>query len=328
MIKTSIVIPSYKRINQTLQTIELLLSSSGINTEFKIELIVADASPDEELKKALENKFANKVIYVRPEKPGISTNKNTGAKKASHQILIFCDSDMEVEKNTIMNTITALKKHKTAAAIGGQVIWKGGPKDKTNDRPRKEDRMVIINETTYTEAIYSRYIVTYKDIFWEVGGYDEEVFNMRGEGSDLSVRYWRAGYPLVYDSSIIVHHIHEVDGGIIRNVPHPEWGIAKDLLLLAYKYNMSGDKYKNFMNTVAANFDITNKEGYFRILEGINKNLDFITKVKLIIDQQKIQMKNLYDFKFLEIFSDQKLFEESIKNAENKIKNIRQSIFI
>ena len=76
---------------------------------------------------------------------------------------------------------------------------------------------------------------------------------MRGEGSDLSIRYWRAGYPLAYDSSIIVHHVFDTEGGIIRGVPHPEWGIAKDLLLLAYKYDLSSEN-KNFINAVKANF--------------------------------------------------------------------------
>jgi len=233
---------------------------------------------------------------------------------------------MEVEKDTLINTIKALKKHQNAGAIGGQVIWRTGPKDNTHDRPRKEDRMITIKKTTYVEAIYSRYIATYKDIFWKVGGYDELVFNMRGEGSDLSIRYWRAGYPLVYDSSIIVHHVHQTQGGIIRNVPHPEWGIAKDLLILAYKYDILDEKYRNFTHTVKANFEKLN-DGYYNIIQGIAKYLDFITEIKPKMDQEKKTMTAEFDFKFLEIFSEKKLFKKCVQQAEKKISSARKPLF-
>lgn len=327
MIKISVIVPCYNRIEQTLKTISLILSSKGINHEFQLETIVVDSSPDNQLEKAVKDKFGAKIIYTRPKKPGIATNKNQGARIASSPILIFCDSDMEVEPETILNTLTALKKHEKAVAIGGQVVWRGGEKDGTLDRPRKEQQMVTVDKTTYVEAIYSRYIATYKQVFWEVGGYDEEVFNMRGEGSDLSIRYWRAGFPLVYDSSIIVHHVHEVEGGIIRNVPHPEWAIAKDLLILVYKYDIFDDQYKNFINTVAADFGKFGQDGYYRIIQGIGKHLDFIAQVKPVLDAKKKQMKALYDFKFLEIFSQKELFKKCLNEIENRLSKIRIGVF-
>ncbi|MFH1855087.1 MAG: glycosyltransferase [bacterium] len=327
MKKISIIMPTFKRVDQTIKTLDLIFSSDGLGEKFTLEVIVSDDTPGNELKDALQKKFGDKIIYSKPDKKGIASSKNNGAKIASSPVLVFCDSDMEVEKDTILNTITALEKHKTAGAIGGQVIWRTGAKDGQLDRPRKEDRTITVDKTAYTEAIYSRYIATYKEVFEKVGGYDDVVFNMRGEGSDLSVRYWRAGYPLVYDSSLVVHHIHETEEGIIRNVAHPEWGIAKDLLLLAYKYDISDDKYENFIDTVAANFEKLGQEGYYRIIEGIGKNLDFICEMKPILEQTRKQMKPAYDFKFLEIFSEKNLFEECIEKAGKKIQDARKDIF-
>jgi len=322
MIKISVIVPCFQRIDQTIKTIDLIIRSNGFDKDYQAEIIVADSSPDDQLKKAVENKFKNKVIYTRPEKPGIATNKNQGARIAKNPILIFCDSDMEVETDTILNTLNALKKNRNAGAIGGQVIWRTGPKDDTLDRPRKEDRMTTINGTTYTEAIYSRYLATYKEVFWTVGGYDEEIFNMRGEGSDLSIRYWRAGYPLVYNDSIVIHHVHQTEGGVIRGVPHPEWGIAKDLLLLAYKYNMFDGDFQNFINTTGANFSQFGQTGYYRIIQGIGKYLDFITAVKPKIDEQK-KISPVYDFKFLEIFSQKDLFNQCIQQSGEKLQFTR-----
>lgn len=324
MIELSIIIPAYKRIQQTIKTISLLLASEGIHDIFTAEIIVSDSSPDETLKNATHDTFGNTVIYTRPHIPGIASNKNQGARTASHPIIIFCDSDMEVENNTILNTIKALQNHKTAAGIGGQVIWRGGPKNDLHDRPRNEDRLVTIDQTTYIEAIYSRYFATYKEVFWDVGGYDEEVFNMRGEGSDLSIRYWRAGYPLVYDESIITHHVHDTEGGIIRGVDHPEWGIAKDLLLLAYKYNVLDDDNTNFAATVTSNFEISGKNGFYRIIQGIGKNYDFICKTKPIIDKHRDTMKSKYDFRFLEVFSKKEVFQICIQQAKKLLSEVKK----
>lgn len=324
MTKASVIVPAYKRIEQTIKTIDLLQQSKGSGMKFALEVIVADGTPDDTLKQALRGEFADKVLYTRPKKAGIATDKNQGAKVASCPILIFCDSDIEVKKDTILQTVKALQQHKTAGAVGGQVIWRGGPNDGKHDRPRPEDRTETVDGVTYIEAIYSRYIATYRDVFWEVGGYDEVVFNMRGEGSDLSVRYWRAGYPLVYDNSIVVHHVHETEGGIIRGTQHPEWGIAKDLLLLAYKYDMLEKDFDNFSKTVAANFAPLGKAGHYRLLQGIGKYLDFITEIKPELDRQKRQMLSPYDFKFLEIFSNKQLFQRCIAEAREKLQQVRR----
>ncbi len=324
MISVSVIIPSYKRVDQTVKTIEILLDSATLGTDSNIEIIVADSSPDDQLKNTLQTKFANKIIYTRPEKPGISTNKNQGAKIAHYPILVFCDSDMEVEKDTIKNTLNALKTYSTAAAVGGQVLWRGGPQDGQNDRPRPEDRIETRSGTPYIEAIYSRYMATYRQVFWEVGGYDEKVFNMRGEGSDLSVRFWRAGYPLAYDSTIIAHHVHDAPDSAALRIDHPEWAIAKDLFLLAYKYGIDDDKYHNFIHTVASNFNIFKDEGYWRIIQGLVKNYDFIASVKGTVDEDKNKYKPLYDFKFLEIFSDKINFAKCITGSNERLKMIRQ----
>lgn len=324
MTTASIIIPTFRRIQQTIRTIKLLLESKGSEKDFRIELIVSDSTPGEELKNAVYARFGEKVTYTRPIKTGIATNKNQGAKIAKYPILIFCDSDMEVEKETIKNTLYALKKYKTAAAIGGQVIWCGGPQDGKNDRPREEDRIETLNDTSYIEAIYSRYITTYKKIFWEVGGYDEKVFNMRGEGSDLSIRYWRLGYPLVYEPSIVVHHVHDAPDSAALRIAHPEWAIAKDLMILAYKYDIDDDKYQNFIHTVASNFNKFNDEGYWRIIQGLVKNYDFIASVKDIIDEEKKNNKETHDFKFLEVFSDKISFNQCITMAPERLKIPRQ----
>lgn len=327
MVGVSVVVPTFQRIEQTAHTLELLLCSTGKGSAFELELIVADSTADFSLRDALFTKFGQKITYLRPEKTGIAANKNAGAKIAKHPILIFCDSDIETDPGTILRTIDSLRTHETAGAVGSIVLWRGGAHDGEYDRPRPEDRMKVVKLSTYTEAIYSRYMATYKDVFWAVGGYDDVVFNMRGEGSDLSARYWRAGYPLIYDSDIVVHHMYEAPDSAALRVAHPEWDIAKDFLLLAYKYNMFDRDYPAFASTVAMNFVPFGNRSSYRFMQGIGKHAELLVAAKPILDAYRASDKPLYDFKFLEVFSQLKLFEECLGSAFQRLADVRNRAF-
>lgn len=324
MTHISIIIPAYKRVEQTIHTISLILDSA--HNDFSFEVLVLDGSADTKLFAAISKQFGERIKYIPFPNSGIAMVKNRGAKEAKGEVIIFCDSDIEVENDTLSKSVTFLKEHSSVAGVGGQVLWRGGSLDGQQDRPRREDRRKIAGETEYVEAVYSRYFATYKKVFWNVGGYDEKVFNMRGEGSDLSIRYWRAGYPLAFDQSIKTYHVHDAPDSATR-VTHPEWGIAKDLLLLAYKYDMVDGEYENFAKTVAANFEQYGKNSYNSILQGIASNLAFIAKSKEIIDQEKAEDKPCFNFKFLEVFSDNALFLDCIQDALRKLKEVREKVF-
>lgn len=327
MISISCVMPAYKRVDQTLKSLDLLFASEGLGTDYEMEVVIADSTPDDSLKDAVVAKFGDRIVYTKPDHEGIAANKNTGAKLAKHPILVFIDSDMEVEPNTIASAIASLQKHPKTAAIGGTVMWRGGPENGQKDRPRPEDRMIIKDDTSFIEALYSRFLATYKDVFWSVGGYDEAVFNMRGEGSDLSVRYWRAGMPLAYEDSVVVHHVHDVPDAAAVRVNHPEWGIAKDLLLLGYKYDMYSAEYQNFPATVGISFSLLGSEGYYRMLQGIGKHYEYIMSVKPALDAFRASDKPEYDFKFLEVFSSGELFDACIAAADKRLVGARTQAF-
>lgn len=326
MVELSIIMPCYKRVDQTIKTIDLLLASNGLNESYKIELIISDSSPDDSLETVLKTRFRDQIVYTRPKRIGIASSKNHGASIASYPILVFSDSDIELESDTLLNTIEALKQHQKVAGIMGQVIWKGGNKEGSLDRPRAEDRIFQYDKTVFIEAIYSRYIATYKEVFFALGGYDEDVFNMRGEGSDLSIRYWQAGYPLAYDDSIKVHHVFEAADAVTRHFDHPEADIAKDLFLLGYKYDLFSGENSNFKKTINANFAPLKEEGYYRILEGIYKYYDLLITSKDAIDKWKKKPRQ-YDFKFLEVFDNTQKLQNCINDAEKKLNKLREKIF-
>ena len=327
MINLSVIIPTFQRVKETLNVINLLNSSRGVGSEFDLTIIVADSSPDISLKKILRAKCGPNVTYTQPSKKGIAANKNQGASIAKTPIIAFCDTDVEVEPDTLLNSIESLKNHPTGSAVAGNVYWRGGIKDGKLDRPRVEDRILKIKDTNYIEALYSRFLMTYKDVFDDVGGYDEEVFNMRGEGSDLSTRYWREGYPLIFEPKVRVHHGYDAPLSAAIRVAHPTHGIAKDFLLLMYKYKMEEGDYPNLLLTMHKNFDILGNDLPMEMLRGMISHWDLLISSKQHLDEFRDLDKPLYDFKFLEIFSDKKLFEQCVNGAEKRLVKIREKTF-
>lgn len=326
MLSVSVVIPCFKRVKQTKKTIETLLKSKGQNRNFSLQLIIADATPDKSLKKMVD-KISYPLTYTRPQKPGIASNKNKGAKLARHELLIFCDSDMEVEKDAILNALNSLKSRPKTAMLTGQIIWKKGKKVSSRDRPRQEDRIIKIGNEQYLEAIYSRFLITYKSIFNKVGGYNEDLFNMRGEGSDLSIRYWRSGFPLGYDPKVKVYHIHDAPNAVTRNIDHPERGIIRDLIQLGFLYGLDQEKSTNFaktLNWLKKDFGSLDK---YIILESIVNLLPHFWENKAKLKKTKKNIPQNYDFKFLDIFTQKKLFKNCLQNTQKKLQRARITAF-
>lgn len=311
--KISIIVPCYKRINQTKKTLKLLLENEGWDRDFEAEVIVADSTPDDSLKKALQS-FGERIKYVRPKRRGISTNKNAGAKIAKGEIFVFCDSDIEVEKDTLKKVAASFKKHPKSAMMMGTAVWREGQKDGERDRPSKDDRILKYKGTNFVEVIYGRFMATYKKNFWKVRGFDEDLFNMRGEGSDLSIRYWRSGFPLAYEPKIKVYHVFGAPDAITRDIPHPERGSIRDLIILGFKYGLLG-RGGNFAKTLVWLKRRFGESDKYVIMESIVSLLPWFTKNWQKIEREKkstAALKPKYDFKFLEVFSQPKLFRKCV----------------
>lgn len=68
------------------------------------------------------------------KKRGIAYAKNFGVKKAKYPILCFCDTDIEVEKDTLWQTVLTFKNNPYANMVSGKIFWQETEKI---DRPQK-----------------------------------------------------------------------------------------------------------------------------------------------------------------------------------------------
>ncbi len=109
----SIIVPTFRRVDQTRKSLSLLYLSRGWNSQFFPEVILADSTKDESVK-TLASEFNNPTpMYVAPSVPSIATNKKIGAKTESdldsHRRIKQSDFALNPEKQNCRGNIKKSK---------------------------------------------------------------------------------------------------------------------------------------------------------------------------------------------------------------------------
>ncbi len=310
----SIIIPCYKRKKELKECLQSISKSEGLGKDFNYEIIIVENSPKKELEKVvLEFRNLN-VRYFWTKRMGVSVSRNYGAKKARYDILCFCDSDIILKERTLLETYLTFTNNPYASLVSGKVFWY-----KTNklDRPSATDRFFNFKKISFAECFYGRFIACQKSCFFKAGCYDAYLFNARGEGVDLSIRFWRAGYPLVFNPKIAVFHRKHAEASISRDNNKGNTEMLNSIMLLLYKYQ-DNEKTKN--NTRYHPISLYNwtkglfgKMTPFIILEAWSDSLGWLFRKYRKIINSRINVPSKYDFKPFEVLSNKKLLVRCIR---------------
>lgn len=326
----SVVIPCYTKPNQVISCITHLLRSTGLGKEFSMEIIIVDGSPNRTVRKVYEKMSSNvpesvQLVYRKElNTGGIAGARNLGVSVSKNGIILAVDSDIEVEKDSVLRTIKTFKDHKNAAMVAGNVYWRGGPLDGKIDRPRRHDRRIKVGKTTYIEMTHGRAVAFLKSAFNRAGKYDETLFPMQGEGPDISIRFWRAGLPIVYNPEIRFHHLSGYKKGEkTKSYLYHGWNMKRtilmhrSMLLFMYKYGFLENKKSNWMKTISLecknNFGMSSE---YVIFSTLSEALDWIMENKKAIEKSKKKIPKKHDFKPYDVFTDKKLFMKAVKSSK------------
>lgn len=331
MIKASVIIPTYKRPDETKHCLDLICRSKGINKDYLLEVIVIDSSPDKttfnklkSFRSTLEFKYYHLAQQTLPGKA-----RNFGVQKANYELIISMDSDIEVADNTVPLIISYMRDHPKVARMTGKSIFSSGDKKGEIDRPTKWDRIHKANNTDYIEGIYGRYECFYRSAFLSVQGYDE-IFEYCGEGTDISIKFWRKGFPLAFSDKMIAYHNSDAPGSLRRATPDRIAKMYLSLFLIAYKYGSDDielGKSKNFINSQKERQAVYGDTLEFRSIVSAAKSFEWIAKNISLIKKSKDEIPNKYDFKPFEIFSEKTMLDKCIRNAEKEISSYYKSVF-
>jgi glycosyltransferase involved in cell wall biosynthesis len=212
----SVVICTYsmERYDVFSECVESVLAQSYEPLEI---VIVVDGNP--EVFDRVQEDFGhheNLVIHNNDENRGISYSRTKGAKLASGEVVAMIDDDAVAEPDWISELVSVYEST-DAVAVGGHVApnWVSG---KPDFFPEEFYWLVGCDERGFGEHMeelrntYGSNISYKRDVFLEVGGYDENTGrkgdrHIQAHEAPVCVRIRKlTGKGVIYTTDAVVHH--------------------------------------------------------------------------------------------------------------------------
>lgn len=233
--QVSIIIVTY---NNT-QTIEPCLASIKNQKKVEYQIIVVDNnSADDTVNKI--KKYNLDCLVERKTNSGFAKAANDGARVASSSYLLFLNPDAELKDNAIWELLKTAEEDSQVGLVGGKFLsQKGKPMVSFGHFPSRKTEFFqktrlakifpagrYIPYTLFSKHLFKRshrvdwvsggFCLVRKDVFQEVGGFDENFF-LYLEDVDLAKKIKERGYRIVFCSTAeAIHHQHRSSSEISK----------------------------------------------------------------------------------------------------------------
>ena len=198
----SVIIPAYNAERTLYSCLGALHDQSLPKRDYEI-VVVDDGSTDDTSKIAKEFN----VKYLFQTNQGPATARNKGVSAAQGTIVLFTDSDCIPDYNWIEEMVSPFNDPDVAGV-------KGAYKTTQTDLAARfaqaefEDRYDLLKRHPSIDMIDTYSAAFKKDIFLQIGGFDQNFPVANNEDTDLSYRLATAGYKLVFNPEAFVYHSH------------------------------------------------------------------------------------------------------------------------
>jgi O-antigen biosynthesis protein len=220
--KVSILIPAGECIESLARCVESLTSITRYHN-YEV-VIVASNTPSDEAR-AYFSSTPHRVLHF-PGPSNLSGRNNFAVEQTSAPWLLFLDDDLETIDGDWLTTMAEHVQRREVGAVGarllapdntvqhaGMVIGVGDIADYAfrgfpADHPGVNRQLQITRNYT---AVTGACLLTRRDVFNEVGGFDAERLPSAYSDVDLCLKMRRAGYLIVYTPFARLYHHRSID---------------------------------------------------------------------------------------------------------------------
>lgn len=208
----SIILVLYNRADLTLSCLESIAQNS-----FKsIELLIVDNASTDETAQLLERIEGAKIIrnsdnlhYLR--------GCNQATREATGKYLLFLNNDTRILGDSLTAAIATLQSDSNIGAVGGKIIFPDGTLQEAGSLIWRDGSCCCYGRgdspTAYpymfrrvVDYCCGAFLLTPRDLFVELGGFDEAFQPAYYEETDYCVRLQQRGKQIVYEPNINVIH--------------------------------------------------------------------------------------------------------------------------
>ena len=203
----SVIIPTYNAAETLYELLVSLVAQTFKNFEI---IVVDDCSTDDT--SAIVSAFD--CNYIRLQKnSGPACCRNRGAETAKGDLLVFTDSDCKAGPDWLENIHRHFENNDIHALMGRLVIFPStflGDSISGLGFPAGGaigfDKIWRVDENGFTNSLSSCNCALRKDIYQDIGGYDEIFPFAGGEDSYLAYCLRKAGYRIKYCPDVVSYH--------------------------------------------------------------------------------------------------------------------------
>jgi len=201
--RCSLIIPAYNAENTIVSCLESALNQSLPQTEH--EIIVVDDGSTDNTPKIVRN---YPVRIIEQQNQGPATARNVGAAEANGDILIFTDSDCELDYNFVEKITAPIEQSSEVVGVQGSYKTKQTQFMSRFGQVEIETRYKKMARKKYTDFIGTYAAAYKKDIFHKYGKFDPGSPLASGEDTEFSYKLHRNGHKMVFEPQAFVYHQH------------------------------------------------------------------------------------------------------------------------
>ena len=148
---------------------------------------------------------------------------NLGASEARGEFLLLLNNDIELAPGSLAVALDLLRTARDVGAVGGRlirpngllqeaggIVWQdGGCFSYGADQPPEIGPCMFQRDVDYVSGAF---LMTRRELFERLGRFDEALAPAYYEETDYCLRLWQAGYRVVFDPRVLVHHYEFASG--------------------------------------------------------------------------------------------------------------------
>lgn len=212
-VQVSVILATYNRATKLAQCLKSIFNQTLSSDQYEV-IVVDDGSLDEttQVLQRFQGKFSN-FSFLRQSNQGPATARNRGVRQARAKIIAFTDDDCVVPSDWLVRLLDGLRRYPAVVAVGG---YQEAPdpvlaqswvarfeRFQTREIYAAQEREVVGGMET--PAVVTNNMIIRKEVFDELGGFDETFPVAAGEDVDLKKRVTDQGHRLLYLPIKVIH---------------------------------------------------------------------------------------------------------------------------